>query len=319
MNPEQLCRRHASNPVLTAADFPYPVHSVFNPAATVLPDGRTLLLCRVEDHKGFSHLGKAISEDGVSNWIVSNEPALECAPELFVEELYGIEDARIAYLEDEGRYAITYTAYGELGAGVSMALTSDFENFERLGLILQPHDKDAALFPRKINGEYAMIHRPIAPDGAHIWISFSKDLRSWARPTLVMRARRGGWWDAGRIGLAGPPIEVEEGWLMMYHGVRVTVSGALYRVGLALLDKDDPTRALLRSAEWIMGPREPYELVGDVPNVVFPCGTVLEEDGDTLRIYYGAADEVVCLAMASLREMLDWLKENGRAVSSDGF
>ena len=119
------------------------------------------------------------------------------------------------------------------------------------------------------------------------------------------------WWDAHKVGLSPPPIETREGWLLMYHGVRITPAGCLYRLGLALLDLEDPTRCLLRSTKWIFGPERDYERLGDVGDVVFPCGCTIGDDGDTLNLYYGAADTSIALATGSVREMLDWLHENG--------
>ena len=129
---------------------------------------------------------------------------------------------------------------------------------------------------------------------------------------MIIRARRGAWWDAGKIGLATPPIETPAGWLMIYHGVRVTASGALYRVGLALMDLQTPEKCLRRGDAWVFGPETPYERFGDVNNVVFPCGHTIQPDGDTLRLYYGAADTCIALATGSIRQMLDWLERHGQ-------
>ncbi len=176
-----------------------------------------------------------------------------------------------------------------------------------------PEDKDAALFPRRIGGRWALIHRPVTAFGAHIWLSYSPDLRHWGSHKLILEARRGAWWDANKIGLSPPPIETEEGWLLIYHGVRQTAGGCIYRLGLALLDLENPERCLLRGSTWVFSPVEHYEREGDVDNVVFPCGYVLDPDGDTLRLYYGAADTSVALATASVRTLLDWLHHNGSA------
>src|SRR5687767_15656229 len=168
----ELFQRHTHNPILTAADWPYPVNSVFNPGATLLADGTTLLLCRVEDRRGHSHLCVARSADGVGGWTVDREPTLRADPANRPEELWGIEDPRITFVPELGRYAIAYTAFGRGGPGVSLALTEDFIHFERLGMVMQPDDKDAALLPRRIDGMFALVHRPIAESGAHVWISY---------------------------------------------------------------------------------------------------------------------------------------------------
>jgi predicted GH43/DUF377 family glycosyl hydrolase len=192
-------------------------------------------------------------------------------------------------------------------------LTKDFKTFERLGDVMSPEDKDAALLPRRVGGNWALIHRPVGTpnQGAHIWISYSPDLRHWGSHKLILEARRGAWWDANKIGLSPPPIETPQGWLMIYHGVRHTPAGCLYRLGLALFDLETPEKCVRRGDTWIFGPLKPYEREGDVGNVVFPCGYTIGADGDTLNMYYGAADTYICLATGSIKALLDWLHHNG--------
>ena len=307
---QSLFRRRATNPILTAADWPYPAHSVFNAGATLLRDGTTLLLCRVEDRRGFSHLCAARSRNGVDGWVIDAEPTLRPDPERYPEELWGIEDPRITWVDELRQYAIAYTAFSRGGPGVALALTEDFRSFERLGLIMQPDDKDAAVLPRRIDGSFALIHRPMHDSGAHVWISYSPDLRNWGGHRLLLQARKGGWWDANKVGLSPPLIETPRGWLMIYHGVRHTAGGCLYRLGLALFALDRPDELLARGDSWVFGPETPYERVGDVANVTFPCGYTLAPDGDTLRLYYGAADSSMALATGSIRELLSWLDEH---------
>jgi predicted GH43/DUF377 family glycosyl hydrolase len=225
--------------------------------------------------------------------------------------MWGIEDPRITWLEELGQYGVVYTAFTERGPGVALALTKDFHEFERYGLVMQPDDKDAALLPRRVDGRFALIHRPTTNAGSHIWLSLSPDLRSWDSHKLVLEARRGAWWDSTRVGLSAPLIETDSGWLMLYHGVRQTASGALYRHGLALLALDHPEKCIVRGESWIFGPEAPYELHGDVDKVTFPCGYTLDADGDTINLYYGVADTAIGLASASLRELLAWLKHQG--------
>ncbi|MGA2080062.1 MAG: glycosidase [Holophaga sp.] len=309
---KSLFARHGKGPLLAADRWPYPAHSVFNPGAVRLRDGTTLLLCRVEDHRGLSHLTAARSRNGIDRWAVDPEPTLASDPLHHPEELWGIEDPRATFIPELGRCAVAYTAYGRSGPGVSLALTEDFRSFERLGLVQLPDNKDAALLPRRVDGAFVLLHRPVSLDGAHIWLSHSPDLRHWGRPRQVLRARLGGWWDAGRIGLGPPPIETPQGWLVIYHGVRRTVSGCIYRVGLALLALEDPARCLLRGDSWVFGPETADEQVGDVGQVTFPCGATVADDGDTLHLYYGAADTTVGLATGSVRECLEWLERNGQ-------
>ena len=309
-----LLRRHPGNPILTAAEWPYPAHTVFNAGATRLADGTTLLLCRVEDRRGHSHLCAARSQNGVDGWTIDPEPTLRAEPDRYPEELWGIEDPRITYLEEMGKYAVAYTAYGKGGPGVALALTEDFRRFERYGLIMQPDDKDAALLPKRIDGSFALVHRPMTDSGAHIWISFSPDLTNWGGHKLLLPARKGSWWDANKVGLSPPLIETPEGWLMLYHGVRHTAAGCLYRIGIALLALDRPEQCLRRGESWIFGPETAYECRGDVGYVTFPCGYTIGPDGDKLNIYYGAADTCVALATASIRELLQWLSAHGAPV-----
>lgn len=306
--PIQLFQRHKLNPVLTAADWPYPVNSVFNPAATLLADGATLLLCRVEDRRGHSHLCAARSANGVDNWQIDSQPTFSPDIENFPEELWGVEDPRITYVPELKKYAVVYTAYGHDGPGVALALTEDFHQFERYGMIMPPENKDAALLPHRIGEHWALIHRPMGYPSADMRISYSSDLRHWGSHKLMLSARLGAWWDANKIGLSPPPIETEQGWLVLYHGVRQTAAGCIYRLGLALFDLQTPERCLKRSDEWIFGPQELYERQGDVDNVVFPCGYTLAPDGDTLHLYYGAADTSVALATGSVRALLNHLE-----------
>ena len=208
---EPLLLRHPANPILTAKDWPYSINSVFNAGATLLADGSTLLLCRVEDRRGLSHLCAARSRNGVDNWQIDPEPTLMPNPKEYPEEIWGIEDPRITFVPELQQYAVTYTSYSRGGPGVSLALTKDFRSFERYGVIMSPDDKDSALLPRRIDGCWVLIHRPMTPLGAHMWISYSPDLRYWGRHRLMLEARRGAWWDANKIGYRRLPSRLPEG------------------------------------------------------------------------------------------------------------
>ncbi len=308
-----LFRRHEANPILTARDWPYFVNSVFNAGAVRLPSGETLLMCRVEECSGRSHLCAARSADGVSSWEIDGAATLEPDDVDHPEEHWGIEDPRIVRLEEIDRYAVTYTSYSRRGPSVSLALTEDFRFFERIGVVMLPENKDAALLPRKIGGRWAMIHRPVPVMGRpSIWMSFSPDLKHWGDHRLILEAQHGPWWDANKIGLSPPLIETNHGWLMLYHGVRETVCGSIYRMGLALLDGEDPTTCICRSSEWVLAPDDLIERVGDVPNVAFSCGYSIGDDGDRLNLYYGAADTTIGLAVGRISEMLRWLQRHHR-------
>jgi predicted GH43/DUF377 family glycosyl hydrolase len=296
--------RSAANPILTVADVPYPANSVFNPGAARVGD-ETVLLVRVEDLRGISQLHVVRSADGLTGWTFDDEPLLRSDVDRYPEEIWGCEDPRLTWLPERKAWAIAYTAYSRRGPLVSLAMTRDFRSVKRLGPVMPPEDKDAALFPRPFDGRWAMIHRP-SPlrGGAHMWLSWSPDLRHWGDHALLLEARDGAWWDAGKIGLGPPPLETADGWLVMYHGVHATGDGPIYRVGLALLDLADPHIVLRRMDEWVFGPSAPYEIVGDVGKVVFPCGWVHDETTDQLHLYYGAADSSIGVASARFSEVL---------------
>ena len=302
--PPGLFERSPANPILSAADVPYPANSVFNPGAARVGD-ETILLVRVEDLRGISQLHVARSRDGVSDWRFDPEPLLRSDEDRYPEEIWGCEDPRLTWLPEREEWAIVYTAYSRRGPLVSLAMSRDFRSVHRLGPAMPPEDKDAALFPRRFDGRWAMIHRP-SPlrGGAHMWISYSPDLRHWGDHKLMLEARDGAWWDAGKIGLGPPPLETPEGWLVMYHGVRLTSDGPIYRVGLALLALDDPGTVLHHLDEWVFAPEQGYEMTGDVGRVVFPCGWVRDEATDRLFLYYGAADTVIGLAVARFSDVM---------------
>jgi beta-1,4-mannooligosaccharide/beta-1,4-mannosyl-N-acetylglucosamine phosphorylase len=308
MSAPGLFARYSGNPILGAADIPYRANTVFNAAALAM-DGESILVVRVEDLRGISHLTVARSYDGRTGWRIDPEPTLMPDPDHHPEEVWGIEDPRVTWLPERKEWAIAYTAFSRRGPLVSLAVTRDFRHFTRLGPAMPPEDKDAALFPRRFDGRWALIHRPTPLAGpAHIWLAFSPDLRHWGDHTLLLPAREGAWWDAGKIGLGPPPLETPEGWLLLYHGVRTTASGSIYRAGLALLDLEDPRLVLHRTDEWVFGPSEPYEQTGDVGGVVFPCGWIHDPITDELRIYYGAADSAIALATASLSDVLAYVR-----------
>lgn len=306
---DKLFTRFEGNPILAPARWPYPANAVMNAGATMV-DGSTVLLCRVEDHRGFSHITTATSRDGFSNWLVSETPLL--APsDTRPEEAWGVEDPRVTRLDELDAWLISYTSFGPGGPGVSLATTTDFVDVTRLGLAMPPENKNAVFLSRRVGGHWVMFHRPVSmmTGGGDIWLSRSADLKSWSAPEPVMSRRPGGWWDSARIGMGPPPLETPDGWLVVYHGVRTTVAGNLYRAGLALLDLEQPATVLRRSAEWVLGPRATYEVTGDVPGVVFPCGLTYDDASGNLRLYYGAADTCIGLATARLTDVLEFLRD----------
>lgn len=305
MSDPELFRRHPANPILTAAQWPYRVNAVLNPAAAAV-DHQTVLLARVEDRRGISHLTVARSSNGVDEWAIELEPLL--APdERIASEQWGFEDPRAVWVDELDSFVITCTAYGPAGPAVHLATTKDFTTVERRGVIKHPEDKNAALLPYRIDGKWLLLHRPKTEFGGargEILLSRSADLASWSAPEQVMQPRTGAWWDSLRIGIGPPPIRTEHGWLLLYHGVKSTVGGDIYRIGLALLDLAEPTRVLRRSPNWVLAPLALYERTGDVPNVVFPCGLIHDAANGEIRLYYGAADSSICLATAQLDDLL---------------
>ncbi len=299
-----LFNRYEGNPILTAKNWPYPINSVFNPAA-IRVNGEVLLLNRVEELRGFSHLTCARSKDGLTDWVIDEMPTMK-ADLGNKEERWGLEDPRIVWLEEQKQFAITYVSFSEGGPIVSLAITRNFKTFARLGGMLPPEDKDACLFPRRFNGRFALIHRPIVRGEAHLWLSLSPDLKHWGDHRVLLKTRTA-FWDGARIGLACQPIELPEGWLILYHGVRVTTASQIYRIGMALLDKNEPWRVLRRGEEWVLGPREAYERIGDVNDVTFVTGGVIMPENNQLYVYYGAADDKVAVAMAGMDNIREYI------------
>ena len=170
----ELFQRCKKNPILTVEDWPYQAHSVFNPAAAIV-DGTILLMVRVEDHRGFSHLTVAKSKNGIDGWEIDREPTFAPDPVNYPEEIYGIEDPRITYIDEMGKWAVTYTAFSDSGPLTALAYTEDFRNFDRVGATLPPENKDAAVFPVRFNGKWAMLHRPVSGgcEGKYLDILFS--------------------------------------------------------------------------------------------------------------------------------------------------
>jgi len=296
-----VVERWYKNPIITLESVPFPCNTVFNAGSAKLGN-EYILLMRVEDLAGRSVFALARSEDGYHFHVEPTPAMVPGTEEPFRSyERRGIEDPRITQMGDE--YYIMYTAYSRYGARLALAKTKDFKDFERLGLISQPENKDGALFPRKIKGRYVRLDRPYGGGVGNMWVSYSDDLLHWGDSEICMTTRAG-YWDQDRIGACAPPIETEHGWLEIYHGVKNTSGGPIYRMGAVLLDLDNPAKILCRSAVPILTPREYYERVGDIGNVVFSCGAILEDDGK-LRIYYGAADTCICIGFANLSDIVD--------------
>ncbi len=301
-----ILHRYEGNPLITLEDIPFRCNTVFN-GAPVKKDGKYYILLRVEGQQGYSVFALAVSDDGYT-FNVEKEPVMVPAKDgVFAKyESRGIEDPRITKIGDE--YYCLYTAYSEYGTRITLAKTDDMYNYERVAIISGPGNKDGLLFPEKVNGEYVRFDRPVGKGIGSLWVAFSKNLIDWGRFELVMTPRAG-YWDSYRIGASVPPIKTEYGWLEIYHGVKMTSAGPIYRAGTVLLDLDNPAKVIARSEDSILSPREDYERIGDVGNVVFPCGAILEDDGE-IKVYYGAADTCICVATTNFRNLIDITRES---------
>ena len=295
--------RYKKNPILTKHDVPYPVETVHN-AGVVKYEGRYIMLFRSHQRNGRSIIGKAESLDGYS-FIVDSEPFITPAADgKFSEyEEFGVEDLRICDMEGED-FLLTYSAYSRHGVRIVLARTSDFKSTERIAMISQPDMRNVVLFPKKINGRYARLDRPhseISPWS--ICISYSPDLIHWGDSKVIMKPAVYHW-DEMKIGPGATPFATERGWLHIYHGVFETMAGAVYRLGVALHDLNDPSRIIGVSDDWILQPEDPWEITGYVSNVVFTCGAVPEDDG-SVKIYWGGADSVMCVGSAKIEDLVE--------------
>ncbi|RAJ26414.1 putative GH43/DUF377 family glycosyl hydrolase [Gelidibacter algens] len=261
-------------------------------------DARVITYDGVDYLTTISHLRLVSSTDGIH---FSED---ESYPSLFGEgayESYGIEDCRVAQIDDI--YYLTYTMVSPNGVGVGLRTTKDWKTFERKGMIFSPHNKDCAIFEEKINGKYYALHRPSSPQlgGNYIWLAESPDAVHWGNHKCIAKTRQGKF-DSKRLGAGAAPIKTKKGWLEIYHGA---TEKNRYCLGALLLDLDDPTKLIARSEAPIMEPIAAYEKNGFFGNVVFTNGHRV--DGDTITMYYGASDQYVCMAEFSIEDILQTL------------
>ena len=306
---EPIVSRYQKNPILTKDDVPYAVETVHN-AGAARCDGRYLLVFRSHRRNGRSILGLAESDDGY-HFRVRPEPFMVPAvegPSAEYEE-FGVEDCRVAALE--GWYWLTYSAYSRHGVRIGLARTRDFESVERVAMISQCDMRNVVLFPERIGGQYVRLDRPHSDISRwSIWSSSSPDLVHWGQSRLIIRPTPYHW-DEDKIGPGATPIRTPWGWLSIYHGVFSTMSGGIYRLGVALHDLADPARVLGVADDWILQPTDPWEVTGYVSNVVFTCGAIAEDDG-TLKLYWGGADSVMCVGTANIQQLVDLCLRNPR-------
>jgi beta-1,4-mannooligosaccharide/beta-1,4-mannosyl-N-acetylglucosamine phosphorylase len=300
--------RSSLNPVVTRADVPG-ANSVFNSAVVRFGDGFAGVF-RVDDTRRTMNVHAGRSDDGV-HWTIDPEPIAFVAGDERVRELehpfVHAYDPRVTWLED--RYYVTWCS-GYHGPTIGLGWTDDFETFHRGENAFLPFNRNGVLFPRRIGGRYAMLSRP-SDDGhtpfGDVFYSESPDLVHWGRHRHVLATVP--WtWQSTKVGAGPTPIETDEGWLVLYHGVLTSCNGFVYSLGAALLDLEEPWRVAARGSRYLLAPAEPYERAGDVPNVVFPCAALVDERADRLTVYYGAADTVVCLAHGHLSEVLAYVR-----------
>lgn len=286
--------RHAQSPLL----YPNPLHrweaiNVFNCAVTQ-HNGLFHMHYRAQGVDFVSHIGYAVSTDGL-RWNRLEEPVI--SPHLGREDYRGVEDPRVTPLD--GAFYMTYTVYGVNSFYPMIARSENLIHWEDIGPFEKAENKDHVLFPEKIGGRYAILHRR----PKHIWIAFSDDLIHWKDHQTIMDPRPDNGWDSLSIGSNGVPIRTEHGWLFFYHGYDST---HVYRQSVALLDLDDPRKVLHRPQSIIMEPQEPWEIKGDVPNVIFSCSANVV--GNELWFYYGGADRLIGLATAPLDEVIEFAR-----------
>ena len=285
-------------------------NSVFNSAVVPFENGYAGVF-RCDSVSISMDIFTGFSEDGI-HWKISNEPIVFAGADAEILRKEYRYDPRVCLID--GKYYISW-CNGYHGPTIGLAYTEDFKTFTQLENVFLPFNRNGVLFPRKINGMYMMLSRP--SDNGHtpfgdIFISQSPDLEFWGRHRYVMGTVKGNdsAWQSTKVGPGPVPIETDEGWLLIYHGVITTCNGFVYRMGCALLDIDEPWKVKYRSKDYILAPNELYECVGDVPNVTFPCATLADAETGRIAIYYGCADTVTGLAFTTVDTLLDHIKKN---------
>jgi len=300
-------KRHEGNPVIRPADFPG-ADAVFNCGQTMYKGKTILLVAVVLKGDFYPRMHVAESEDGI-NFTIRPEPFITRSEKFGYYDNWPI-DPRITYMEDEDVYYIMRPANSASGCAAILGKTKDFETYEDVEIIALPNNRVPCLFPGKIGGSYVRLDRPynlISPphnhdQTGHIWISYSPDLIHWGRHRHLLSP----WshWNGVKIGPT-PPVKTDAGWLELIHGVGNSCTGQRYHVGAMLLDLDDPSKIVGKAESYILCADAEYEFMGRVPNVVFPCGFIVDSDRDRVRLYYGGADTCIGLATGSLSEIID--------------
>lgn len=300
----ELIWRYSENPIVKR-NAAKNANSIFN-SAVVPFDGKFAGVFRVDEKSREMNIRRGFSDDGIE-WRIDDEPIkFVQVSEEAVESEYKY-DPRVVFIED--RYWITW-CNGYHGPTIGVGYTFDFETFYQLENAFLPYNRNGVLFPRRINGKFAMLSRP--SDKGHtpfgdIFYSESPDMVHWGVHRFVMGSGYSPW-QSLKIGAGPVPIETDEGWLLIYHGVLLSCNGYVYSFGAALLDLDKPWKVVKRSKSYLLSPQEPYECVGDVPNVAFPVAALVDGETGRMAVYYGGADTVVALAFGYVHEIVDWLK-----------
>ena len=300
--------RSGRNPIIRR-DHLSRSNSIFN-SAVVPFEGGFAGVFRVDDKARTMNLHSGLSADGI-DWQIDEQPIVFTAEDRRVAEIQETfahaYDPRVTWLED--RYYVTW-CNGYHGPTIGIAYTHDFATFHQLDNAYLPFNRNGVLFPRRIRDRYMMLSRP--SDNGHtpfgdIFCSESPDLVHWGRHRHVLGTRP--WtWESTKVGAGPIPIEIDEGWLVIYHGVLTSCNGFVYSMGAALLDLEEPWRVVARPSDYLLSPQLAYEQVGDVQNVVFPCAALVDRAADRLTVYYGAADTVVCMAHGYLSELLQFVR-----------
>jgi predicted GH43/DUF377 family glycosyl hydrolase len=301
-----IVERYKGNPILTKDDFPNDIVSVFNSCVVKKSDNEYVMICRCEDSSFGRYMWVAESNDGIKFTPRPKPLGMPTGNPVFDQYVHPTKsywDPRVTKIEDQ--YYIVHAADVTNGASCQIGLFKIDDNFEKLdwmGIISEPDNRNGVLFPEKINGLYYRLDRPNDNGGFDIWCCSSPDLIHWGNPRRVLDKSLLGWGEK-KIGPGAVPIKTDKGWLCLIHGVRRQCTDEVYSIGVMLLDADDPSKVVGVSKRAIIAPEEPYELMGQSMNVVFTNGAVLEDDG-IVKIYYGAADQVQCLATAKLDDLI---------------
>lgn len=300
--------RYSRNPIIRR-DAIEASNSIFNSAVVPFGDGYAGVF-RVDHRSRRQMLHAGFSDDGM-DWRIEPEPIqFQCDIPALVPFEYGY-DPRVCYLD--GKYWVTWCNGLAGQPTIGMAWTEDFRTFQQTENAHLPFNRNGVLFPRTINGRYAMLSRP--SDAGHtpfgdIFYSESPDMEFWGRHRLVMESTTG--WQATKIGAGPIPLETSEGWLLLYHGVLTSCNGFVYSIGGALLDREEPWKVLYRTEPYLLAPWELYECVGDVPNVIFPCAMLADSGTGRLAVYYGGADTVVCVAFAMVDDLVCFIRDHSK-------